>query len=89
MRHYAVTFYRQLTNSSGERFRSGLTTVQVNNCANKREGVVKLSVPGMEKVCPSSLYAGAATRRHSDIASSRNCRLVFRETRWRWVLKRL
>jgi len=37
MRNYAVTFYRHLTNSTGKRFRSNLTTVQVNDCANRRE----------------------------------------------------
>ena len=37
MRSYEVTFYRHLVNSTGDRFRSGLTTVQVNNCTNKRE----------------------------------------------------
>jgi hypothetical protein len=37
MRSYEVTFYRHLVNSTGDRFRSGLTTVQVNDCTSKRE----------------------------------------------------
>ena len=37
MRNYEVTFYRQIVNSSGNPFRSSLTTVRVNDCTSRRE----------------------------------------------------
>ena len=37
MSNYEVTFYRHLVNSAGGRFRSGLATVHVDNCTNRRE----------------------------------------------------
>ncbi len=37
MRNYEVTFYRHIVNSSGDPFRSSLTTVRVSDCASRRE----------------------------------------------------
>jgi hypothetical protein len=37
--------------------------------------------------CPSNCQAAATTVRHVVIATARNARCVWAETRWRWTLK--